>query len=229
MHRKEQLYSNWCNFWWKTNIDNCNNGCRFHPNQCNTTGANLCALVKNQRQNWILLSQQELTFSGKSPQIQGFFYLERFSKKFWKKTFFTLRRSGLYRSTKGQETVGNIFRFGAIDYRFSHNASLNRVLQSVLGNQDPQHLKCIADLDVSNVYKVVDGCKLYGAPTNFNFCIKVESGFKQSFQLGTCRLMTWSRLVTNIQIIKMSLFQLLTASPPLENGWGNDRKKGLSF
>lgn len=83
----------------------------------------------------------ELTFLEKSPQIQGFLHLKGFSKKFWKKTFFTLRRSGLYRSTKGQET-------------------------------DPQHLKCIADLDVSNVYKVVDGCKLYGAPTNFNFCIK---------------------------------------------------------
>ncbi|MED6276821.1 hypothetical protein CHARACLAT_006831 [Characodon lateralis] len=84
---------------------------------------------------------QKLMTSETSPQIQGFLYLKGYSKKFWKKVYFTLRRSGLYRSTK-------------------------------VSKKDPRHLQYTADLDVSNVYKVVDGCKLYGAPTDFNFCIK---------------------------------------------------------
>uniref|UniRef100_A0A3Q2CSN2 Growth factor receptor bound protein 7 n=1 Tax=Cyprinodon variegatus TaxID=28743 RepID=A0A3Q2CSN2_CYPVA len=85
--------------------------------------------------------QQSLMTPGTSPQIQGFLYLKGLRKKSWKKVYFTLRRSGLYRSTKGFE-------------------------------KDPRHLRFAADLDVSNVYTVVDGCKLYGAPTDFNFCIK---------------------------------------------------------
>ncbi|XP_015259863.1 PREDICTED: growth factor receptor-bound protein 10-like [Cyprinodon variegatus] len=84
---------------------------------------------------------QSLMTPGTSPQIQGFLYLKGLRKKSWKKVYFTLRRSGLYRSTKGFE-------------------------------KDPRHLRFAADLDVSNVYTVVDGCKLYGAPTDFNFCIK---------------------------------------------------------
>ncbi|XP_032431289.1 growth factor receptor-bound protein 7 isoform X1 [Xiphophorus hellerii] len=82
---------------------------------------------------------RELTSNVKSPQIKGFFYLKGYFKTSWKKMFFTLRRSGLYISTK---------------------------------QTGDQHLKEFANLNVSNVYKVVDGCKRYGAPTEFNFCIK---------------------------------------------------------
>ncbi|XP_008435418.1 growth factor receptor-bound protein 7 [Poecilia reticulata] len=81
---------------------------------------------------------RELTSNGRSPQIKGFFNLKGYFKTSWKKMFFTLRRSGLYISTK---------------------------------KTDYQDLKEFANLSVSNVYKVVDG-KQYGAPTEFNFCIK---------------------------------------------------------
>ncbi|KAM4715572.1 growth factor receptor-bound protein 7 isoform 2-T2 [Anableps anableps] len=84
---------------------------------------------------------QELTSYGESPQIKGFFYFKGYFKTSWKKMFFTLQRSGLYRSIKHPVT-------------------------------DHRHLKEFANLNVSNVYKVVDGCKLYGAPTDFSFCIK---------------------------------------------------------
>ncbi|XP_024141558.1 growth factor receptor-bound protein 7 isoform X2 [Oryzias melastigma] len=39
-------------------------------------------------------------------------------------------------------------------------------------SKEPRHLQCVADLDNLNVYTVVNSRKLYGAPTDFSFCIK---------------------------------------------------------
>lgn len=39
--------------------------------------------------------------------------------------------------------------------------------------QEPRHLQYVADLKDLNVYSVVNSHKLYGAPTDFTFCIKV--------------------------------------------------------
>lgn len=41
--------------------------------------------------------------------------------------------------------------------------------------QEPRHLQYVADLKDLNVYSVVNSHKLYGAPTNFTFCIKVST------------------------------------------------------
>lgn len=41
--------------------------------------------------------------------------------------------------------------------------------------QEPRHLQYVADLDDLNVYAVVNGRKLYGAPADFTFCIKVTA------------------------------------------------------
>lgn len=40
--------------------------------------------------------------------------------------------------------------------------------------QEPRHLQYVADLEDLNVYTVVNGRKLYGAPTDFTFSIKVS-------------------------------------------------------
>lgn len=40
--------------------------------------------------------------------------------------------------------------------------------------QEPRHLQYVADLDDLNVYSVVNSRKLYGAPNDFTFCIKVR-------------------------------------------------------
>lgn len=39
--------------------------------------------------------------------------------------------------------------------------------------QEPRHLQYVADLEGLNVYSVVNSRKLYGAPTDFTFCIRV--------------------------------------------------------
>ncbi|XP_041829439.1 growth factor receptor-bound protein 7 [Melanotaenia boesemani] len=39
-------------------------------------------------------------------------------------------------------------------------------------SKEPRHLQCVADLEDLNVYTVVNSRKLYGAPTDFTFCIK---------------------------------------------------------
>uniref|UniRef100_A0A1A8IXR3 Growth factor receptor-bound protein 7 n=2 Tax=Nothobranchius kuhntae TaxID=321403 RepID=A0A1A8IXR3_NOTKU len=41
-------------------------------------------------------------------------------------------------------------------------------------SKEPRHLQCVADLNQLNVYTVVNGRKLYGAPTDFTFCIKLS-------------------------------------------------------
>uniref|UniRef100_A0A672J7F4 Growth factor receptor-bound protein 7-like n=1 Tax=Salarias fasciatus TaxID=181472 RepID=A0A672J7F4_SALFA len=41
-------------------------------------------------------------------------------------------------------------------------------------SKEPRHLQYVADLDDLNVYSVVNSRKLYGAPTDFTFCIKVR-------------------------------------------------------
>lgn len=43
--------------------------------------------------------------------------------------------------------------------------------------QEPRHLQYVADLGDLNVYTVVNSRKLYGAPTDFTFCIKVSFFF----------------------------------------------------
>lgn len=40
-------------------------------------------------------------------------------------------------------------------------------------SQEPRHLQCVADLEDLNIYTVTNGRKLYGAPSDFTFCIKV--------------------------------------------------------
>ncbi|KAM4524683.1 growth factor receptor-bound protein 7 isoform 2-T2 [Odontesthes bonariensis] len=39
-------------------------------------------------------------------------------------------------------------------------------------SKEPRHLQCMADLEDLNLYSVVNSRKLYGAPTDFTFCIK---------------------------------------------------------
>ncbi|XP_053727826.1 growth factor receptor-bound protein 7 isoform X1 [Synchiropus splendidus] len=39
-------------------------------------------------------------------------------------------------------------------------------------SKEPRHLQYVAELEDLNVYTVVNGRKLYGAPTDFSFCIK---------------------------------------------------------
>lgn len=43
------------------------------------------------------------------------------------------------------------------------------------GEQEPRHLQYVADLEDLNVYTVVNSRKLYGAPADFTFCIKVTT------------------------------------------------------
>uniref|UniRef100_A0A7N6BNR8 Growth factor receptor bound protein 7 n=1 Tax=Anabas testudineus TaxID=64144 RepID=A0A7N6BNR8_ANATE len=42
-------------------------------------------------------------------------------------------------------------------------------------SKEPRHLQCVADLEDLNVYTVVNSRKLYGAPADFTFCIKVTT------------------------------------------------------
>lgn len=44
-----------------------------------------------------------------------------------------------------------------------------------LSEQEPRHLQYVADLEGLNVYSVVNSRKLYGAPTDFTFCIRVST------------------------------------------------------
>lgn len=39
--------------------------------------------------------------------------------------------------------------------------------------QEPRHLQLIADIEDSNVFSLVSGKKLYNAPSDYGFCIKV--------------------------------------------------------
>ena len=40
--------------------------------------------------------------------------------------------------------------------------------------QEPRHLQCIDELKDLNVYTVTNSRKLYGAPVDFTFCVKVR-------------------------------------------------------
>uniref|UniRef100_A0A8C6ZI99 Growth factor receptor bound protein 7 n=1 Tax=Nothoprocta perdicaria TaxID=30464 RepID=A0A8C6ZI99_NOTPE len=88
-----------------------------------------------------LVPLQNFLNSGSCPEVQGFLQLREPGRKVWKRFHFSLRRSGLYYSTKGT-------------------------------SKDPRHLQYFADLTESNIYYVTQGKKLYGAPTEFGFCIK---------------------------------------------------------
>ncbi|XP_076616394.1 growth factor receptor-bound protein 7 isoform X2 [Chaetodon auriga] len=54
----------------------------------------------------------------------------------------------------------------------SDSADVSRGMTSSELIQEPRHLQYVADLDDLNVYAVVNGRKLYGAPAEFSFCIK---------------------------------------------------------
>ncbi|XP_069791451.1 growth factor receptor-bound protein 14 isoform X2 [Narcine bancroftii] len=41
-------------------------------------------------------------------------------------------------------------------------------------SKEPRHLQFIADLNENNVYTLLSGKKMYGAPTNFGFCLKLN-------------------------------------------------------
>lgn len=51
------------------------------------------------------VSPQNFLNSGSCPEVQGFLQLREASRKVWKRFYFSLRRSGLYYSTKGTSKV----------------------------------------------------------------------------------------------------------------------------
>lgn len=40
--------------------------------------------------------------------------------------------------------------------------------------QEPRHLQLLADLEDSNIFSLIAGKKLYNAPAEYGFCIKVN-------------------------------------------------------
>ncbi|KAG7219801.1 hypothetical protein INR49_005822 [Caranx melampygus] len=130
---------------------------------------------------------QNLLRSGTCPEIQGFLQVKEAGKKTWKKVYFFLRRSGLYCSTKGSskvresttsESKTSESSLSLSPVVFRNNRSQVKLFTFVLnvflcvGLQEPRHLQYVADLEDLNVYTVVNGRKLYGAPADFTFCIK---------------------------------------------------------
>ena len=113
-----------------------------------------------------LISLQNFLNSGSCPEVQGFLQLRESGRKVWKRFYFSLRRSGLYYSTKGTSKVRE--RPGA-QLGGCGGASPDTPLLP----QDPRHLQYFADLTESNIYYVTQGKKHYGTPTEFGFCIKV--------------------------------------------------------
>lgn len=51
------------------------------------------------------ISPQNFLNSGSCPEVQGFLQLREAGRKVWKRFYFSLRRSGLYYSTKGTSKV----------------------------------------------------------------------------------------------------------------------------
>lgn len=51
-------------------------------------------------------------------------------------------------------------------------------------SQDPRHLQYFADVNESNAYCLTQGKKLYSAPTEFGFCLKVSGMASFSFLLS---------------------------------------------
>ncbi|KAJ8350713.1 hypothetical protein SKAU_G00258430 [Synaphobranchus kaupii] len=84
---------------------------------------------------------QTFLHSSMCPEIHGYLHAKEQGKKFWRKSYFVLRRSGLYVSNKGE-------------------------------SKEPRHLQFIAELCDSDVYILLSGRKMYGAPTDYGFCIK---------------------------------------------------------
>lgn len=112
------------------------------------------------------MSSQNFLNSGSCPEVQGFLQLREAGRKVWKRFYFSLRRSGLYYSTKGTSKVRA--RVGVwLGGRSGAGADAPHP------PQDPRHLQYFADLTESNIYYVTQGKKLYGTPTEFGFCIKV--------------------------------------------------------
>lgn len=153
--------------------------------------------------NWtfFLCCWQNLLRSGTCPEIQGFLQVKEPGKKTWKKVYYFLRRSGLYCSTKGSSKVRvQNLRVLARTLSGSHTLSLlvvhfNLNVFLCVGPQEPRHLQYVADLEDLNVYTVVNGRKLYGAPADFTFCIKVSSWCVWQWwrtRRSTCRFMSQS-------------------------------------
>ncbi|NXC75528.1 GRB7 protein, partial [Anhinga anhinga] len=117
---------------------------------------------------------QNFLNSGSCPEVQGFLQLRESGRKVWKRFYFSLRRSGLYYSTKGTSKVRGQPRAWPGGYGWASP-------DTPLLPQDPRHLQYFADLTESNIYYVTQGKKHYGTPTEFGFCIKpykVRSGVK---------------------------------------------------
>ncbi|XP_041057096.1 growth factor receptor-bound protein 14 isoform X4 [Carcharodon carcharias] len=97
---------------------------------------------------------QDFLNSSMCPEIHGYLHAREQGRKTWKKCYFVLRRSGLYFSTKGT-------------------------------SKEPRHLQFVAEFSESNVYTLLSsGRKMYGAPTNFGFCIKLhKSGGTRDLKL----------------------------------------------
>ncbi|XP_064167006.1 growth factor receptor-bound protein 14-like isoform X1 [Anguilla rostrata] len=84
---------------------------------------------------------QTFLHSSTCPEIHGYLHAKEQGKKFWKKSYFVLRRSGLYVSNKGE-------------------------------SKEPRHLQFVAEFSDSDVYTLLSARKMYGAPTDYGFCIK---------------------------------------------------------
>lgn len=112
------------------------------------------------------ISPQNFLNSGSCPEVQGFLQLREAGRKVWKRFYFSLRRSGLYYSTKGTSKVRA--QAGA-----RPGGCGGAGPDSPPPPQDPRHLQYFADLTESNIYYVTQGKKHYGTPTEFGFCIKV--------------------------------------------------------
>ncbi|NXJ11544.1 GRB7 protein, partial [Odontophorus gujanensis] len=109
---------------------------------------------------------QNFLNSGSCPEVQGFLQLREAGRKVWKRFYFSLRRSGLYYSTKGTSKVR------CSQGHLEPGGSGGIPCPPPSWPQDPRHLQYFADLTESNIYYVTQGKKHYGTPTEFGFCIK---------------------------------------------------------
>ncbi|XP_021032176.1 growth factor receptor-bound protein 7 [Mus caroli] len=79
-------------------------------------------------------------------------------------------------------------------------------------SKDPRHLQYVADVNESNAYVVTQGCKLYGMPTDFGFCVKpnkLRNGHKglhifcsEDEQSRTCWLAAFRLFKYGVQLYK---------------------------
>ncbi|MGH0114806.1 UNVERIFIED_CONTAM: hypothetical protein FKN15_051605 [Acipenser sinensis] len=130
---------------------------------------------------------QNLLLSGSCPEIQGSLQVRETGKKGWKRSCFFLRKSGLYHSNKGSSKnlllSGSCPEIqGSLQVRETGKKGWKRscfflrksgLYHSNKGSsKEPRHLQYVADLEELNIYSVSHSRKLYGAPSDFTFCIK---------------------------------------------------------